>query len=143
MTATRTGAERTAPIAMRRVRSRISAARSAASASTGDSAATPGASPASSARVGRADPDGADTASAGAWPETRTTPETMFMPQANRNSPAWVGVNSTGVVLNAGKAALIRKSGITTREVHSPLSLRSNRSRTGMPGRTPSITAGL
>ena len=65
------------------------------------------------------------------------------MPHAKRNSPASVGVNSTAVVRYAGRLALTLKSGITTREVHSPPSRRSNMIRTGIPGRTPSITPGL
>ena len=81
--------------------------------------------------------------SAGGLPLTRTTPDTMFIPHAKRYSPVSVGRNSTAVVRNAGSAALTLKSGMTTREVHSPLSCRSNRSLTGTPGRTPSITSGL
>ncbi len=81
ITATNTGADSTAPTSTRRVRSRISAARSSASASSG-CVGFPSVSSGSRGEASAVSVRGAT--SAGGSPVTLRTPETMFIPHANR-----------------------------------------------------------
>ena len=131
----------------RRRRSAISAARSAASASSPCPAPDPVAGPAGvAAGSGTPSVRGAAAASppgsAASPATTLTVPWSMFIPQANPNSPVCWGVKSTVVLAYAGSASLIRKSGRTTLEEQSPLSCRSKTRRTGTPW-TTSTRSGL
>jgi hypothetical protein len=53
-------------------------------------------------------------------------PRSMFMPQVKLNWPAFFGVNSTAVVLNAGSGRLMPKSPKTTVSEQPEVSCRSN-----------------
>ncbi len=141
MTATSTGAVSTAPTTTRRVRSAISARRSAACAASTSAAAgsTDGPiSPPATAPSGAVPLPEAACASG----STSSVPWIMFIPHANPNDPALDGSSRTAVRWNAGSAAETPRSGKTTLEVQSPDSCRSKVTWTDTPWRTR-ITSGL
>ena len=96
MTATSTGAVSTAPTTTRRVRSAISACRSAACAASTSAAAGGTDDPASpsATAVARAAPSPLGVSSPGS---TSRVPWIMFIPHANPNDPARLGSSRTVV----------------------------------------------
>ncbi|MDJ1422119.1 MAG: hypothetical protein M5U10_09415 [Candidatus Methanoperedens sp.] len=67
---------------------------------------------------------------------TIMVPRYMFIQHVKGYSPGVCGVNSMTVVLKAGSALLIPKSGMRTRFEQSIPSCRLNLRRTGIPWRT-------